>query len=215
MRKLTGVIGQNNITLLCINQLRDAIGVTHGDPTTTPGGKAIPYHSSIRIRLTSGTMVKDSKGNVIGIHVICTVKKNKVAAPFRKCEFDIIFGRGIVEDDYLFDEVRGWCEQSKGFPGAVWEEKVDKKTRKLQAKITGTGAWKELLVNDMDTGEVVIEKKFYKSDFGVMMKDEKFGPYVMRIIDAALTVPDGGVAAPAEVADEAEPADDGGDDGAV
>jgi recombination protein RecA len=209
MRKLTGVIGQNNVTLLCINQLRDAIGVTHGDPTTTPGGKAIPYHSSIRIRLTSGTQVKDSKGNVIGIHVIATVKKNKVAAPFRKCEFDIIFGKGIVEDEYLFDECRAWCEQSKDFLGAVWEEKQPGgKVRKLSAKITGSSAWKELMVVDGD-GVVVAEKKFYKNDFGKLMKDETYGPYVMKVVDGALTV-DYGDSTAAEVGEE--PEDDGGDD---
>jgi len=175
MRKITGVIGQNNVTLLCLNQLRTAIGVMHGDPDVTPGGKSIPYHASVRIKLTSGTQVKDKNGNIIGIHVIATLKKNKVAPPFRKCEFDIIFGKGIVEDEYLFDEVRAHCKAN----GPV-------KRDGLEVNITGEGAWKELTVTNVKTGEVTLEKKFYKSDFGNMLKDEKYKNYLLMAIDSAL-----------------------------
>jgi recombination protein RecA len=175
MRKITGVIGQNNVTLLCINQLRDNIGVMHGDTSTTPGGKAIPFHSSVRIRLGSGNQVKDKAGNPIGIHTTVTIKKNKVAAPFRKCEFDIIFGKGIVEDEYLFDEVRSHCKVN----GPV-------KRDGLEINITGEGAWKEISVVNSKTGEVLLEKKFYKSEFGEMLKDEKYKNYLLTAIDAAM-----------------------------
>jgi recombination protein RecA len=177
MRKITGVIGQNNITLLCINQLRDAIGVMHGDPAVTPGGKAIPFHSSVRIRLGSGNQVKDKNGNPIGIHTTVTIKKNKVAAPFRKMEFDIIFGKGIVEDEYLFDECRSHCKEN----GPV-------KRKGHTISISGEGAWKELSVINEKTGEVVVEKKFYKSEFGTLMRDEIHGPFIMEVIDSALTL---------------------------
>lgn len=180
MRKITGVIGQNNVTLLCLNQLRTAIGVMHGDPDITPGGKSIPYHASLRIKLTSGTQVKDKNGNVIGIHVICTIKKNKVAPPFRKCEFDIIFGKGIVEDEYLFDEVRAHCKDV----GPV-------KRKGKSISIGGEGAWKELSVLDEKTGEVLLEKKFYKSEFGSLLRDDKHGPWLMEAVDSALTVVSG------------------------
>jgi len=177
MRKITGVIGQNNVTLLCINQIRDAIGVMHGDPTVTPGGKAIPFHSSVRIRLGSGNQVKDKNGNPIGIHTTVTIKKNKVAAPFRKCEFDIIFGKGIVEDEYLFDEVRSYCKAN----GPI-------KRDGLEINISGEGAWKELSVTSTKTGEVLCEKKFYKSEFGNMLRDDTYRGYLLAAIDTALTV---------------------------
>lgn len=197
MRKITGVIGQNNVTLLCLNQVRDNIGVMHGDPLTTPGGRAIPFHASVRIRLGSGNPVKDKAGNVIGIHTTVTVKKNKVAAPFRKCEFDIIFGKGIVEDDYLFDEVRSHCKEN----GPV------KKNGK-EINVSGEGAWKELTVTDTKTGEVVLEKKFYKSEFGQLMKDEKYREHIFDAIDTALTLVSGDPSTGHGEDDGDEPVDD-------
>jgi protein RecA len=176
MRKITGVIGQNNVTLLCLNQLRENIGQMHGDPYVSPGGKAIPFHASIRIRLGSGSPVKDKAGNIVGSHVTVSIKKNKLAPPHRKCEFDIIFGKGIVEDDYLFDEVRSYCDENKVV--------VDNK----EIKISGTSAWKEITVSDATTGEVVVTKKFYKAEFGAIRKDPQFSTYVTQAIDAALTV---------------------------
>lgn len=199
MRKITGVIGQNNVTLLCLNQIREKIGVMHGDPLTTPGGRAIPFHASVRIRLGSGNPVKDKAGNVIGIHTTVTVKKNKVAAPFRKCEFDIIFGKGIVEDEYIFDEVRTHCKDS----GPV------KRSGKI-INVSGEGAWKELSVADEKTGEVILEKKFYKSEFGELLRDDIHGPYLMQAVDSALTLTSGPAADPNEVDDNV--ADDGGSD---
>jgi len=198
MRKLTGVIGQNNVTLLCLNQLRTAIGVMHGDPDVTPGGKSIPYHASIRLKLSSGTQVKDKAGNVIGIHVIATVKKNKVAPPFRKCEFDIIFGKGITEDEYIFDQVRAYCKET----GVI-------KRKGKTINVSGEGAWKELSVVDDKTGEVIIEKKFYKSEFGELLRDKQHGPWLMEAIDSALTLVTGSATNSNELEDDST-TDEGG-----
>jgi recombination protein RecA len=207
MRKITGVIGQNNVTLLCLNQLRDAIGVMHGDPQVTPGGKAVPFHASVRVRLSSGQQVKDAKGNVIGIHVIATIKKNRMAAPFRKCMFDIIFGKGIVEHEYIFDEVRSYCDTTKGVA-------FEHNGTKLKACISGTSGWKLLQVTDEQTGEVLIEKKFYKSEFDQIMADLQYKPFIDKLIEATYTITTGDKAPEGEGEGEGESpvTDEGGDE---
>lgn len=195
MRKITGVIGQNSVTLLCLNQLRANIGVMHGDPYTTSGGKSIPFHSSVRIRLGSGSPVKDKAGNVIGIHVTVSLKKNKVGPPFRKCELDIIFGKGIVEHEYIFDEIRSHCENNKVTMNIATNQGFTPELvslyggpRQIEVNISGTGSWKSLIVSDAMNGDVVVEKKFYKAEFDTIMKDPQYRPFIDRLVDAAYTI---------------------------
>ena len=104
MRKITQVIGDTSALFLILNQTRTKIGVMFGDPDTTPGGKAIPFHSSVRIKLGAGQPIKNKDGDVIGINVWAKTIKNKVSPPFRKIDFEIHFGVGIKEHEQLFDD---------------------------------------------------------------------------------------------------------------
>ena len=171
MRKITGVIANQNVLFICLNQIRTKVGVMYGDPTTTPGGKAIPFHSSVRIKLGAGQQIQDKNKNVIGIHVSAKTIKNKVSAPFRDCKFEIHFGVGIKEHEQIFDELR-----------KHGKELIDGK----EVCISGSGTWKTLIVADGSTGEVLIEKKFYKTDFDKVLESPEYTPYIDALLERVM-----------------------------
>jgi len=106
MRKITQMIGRHKISLVFTNQLRQKMGVMFGDPYTTSGGLALPFHASTRIRLQNMGMIKDKDGEVIGHKCRAKIVKNRIGPPLRTSDYEMYFDRGI-------DDEGGWLQTLK------------------------------------------------------------------------------------------------------
>ncbi|BDC93915.1 RecA protein [Treponema bryantii] len=126
LRKLTAIIGKSNCIVIFINQIRMKIGVMFGNPETTTGGQALKFYSSVRLEIRR-TETIDGKGDedAIGNRVRVKIVKNKVAPPFRKCELDIYFGKGINASASLLDSaVKHGIIDKRGAWYTMGEEKI-------------------------------------------------------------------------------------------
>jgi len=141
MRKITNLIGRQNISLIFTNQLRVKMGAMFGDPWTTSGGKALAFHASVRLRLKNMGQIKNKDKKIIGMKVRCQVIKNRMGPPLRAADFEIYFNRGI-------DDVGSWLSVMK-------ETKL----------ITQAGAW--YTYTDVATGEI---HKFLSKDFPTLLE---------------------------------------------
>ena len=177
MRKITQMIGKHNVALVFTNQLRQKLGVMFGDPWTTSGGKALPFHASTRIRLKNMGQIKDTAKNVLGMKCRAQIVKNRLGPPLRHADYDMYFDRGI-------DNYGGWLTVMKAHKlvksGGAWYTLVDQNgdEHKFLSK-----DWEELITSNDELREYV-----YKliGDKVILQYKEKLGIDDVEFTDEVL-----------------------------
>ena len=165
MRKVTQMIARQKVALVFTNQLRQKLGVMFGDPWTTSGGKALPFHSSTRVRFKNAGQIKDTNKNTIGIKIKGQVIKNRLGPPMRTVEFPLYFDKGI-------DDFGSWLTVMK-------EHKL----------LKVGGAWYTLQHCDLETGELIKEYKFLSKDFEkLMLENSELKDYCYGLICEACII---------------------------
>ena len=139
MRKITQMIGRQKIALVFTNQLRQKLGVMFGDPWTTSGGKALPFHASSRIRLKNLGQIKKGKNNTIGMKMRAQVIKNRLGPPMRHADFELYFETGIDDDGSWLKVMKDHKLVKQGGSWYTMQDHKDKEV-KFQSK-----DWSELL----------------------------------------------------------------------
>ena len=154
MRRLTAAISKSNCVAILINQIREKIGVMYGNPETTPGGRALKFYSSVRIEVRKGEVIK-SGTDVIGACTRCKIVKNKVAPPFKECEFDLMYGTGISRTGEVLDLAVDLDIIKKG---GSWFSYKDQKLGQGRDNV------KELLQNDENLMKEIEEQILARKD---------------------------------------------------
>lgn len=154
MRKLTAAISKSNCVAIFINQIREKIGVMYGNPETTPGGRALKFYSSVRIEVRKGEVIK-SGTDIIGANTRCKIVKNKVAPPFKECDFDLMYGTGISRTGEVLDLA---VELEIIKKGGSWFSYKDQKLGQGRDNV------KELLQNDENLMKEIEEQILARKD---------------------------------------------------
>jgi hypothetical protein len=151
--------------------------------TTTPGGMAIPFAASVRLRVYTPSKIKemvDKQEVVRGIEIRVATVKNKVARPYRQTNIQIMYGKGVTDSELLFDDLRAFCETSK------FKENKARFAHKdgIVANLHGSGGWKYCQLIDTKTDKQIKEVNFYKADFELkILNNPEFRDYILALAD--------------------------------
>src|SRR3569832_975740 len=174
LRKLTAIVAQSNTCFIFINQIREKIGVMFGSPETTTGGRALKFYSTLRLDIRRIGAIKDGD-RIVGNRTKVKVAKNKVAPPFRECEFDIMYGEGISREGDLLDL-------------AVAQRAVEKSGAWFSYKSERLGQGRENAKTALKENPEILRKieRDVKVKLGLPVRDDPVAVFVVLLLSAVL-----------------------------